>query len=74
MGSSANTLILAFMGTFFITLIMFQLHALNYTMLINRIDIAIEVLRAVSASAGMILCAPATALLGSYAYRKRQKN
>jgi len=70
-GSSANTLILAFTGTFFITLIMFQLHELNYTMLINRVDIAIEVLRAISASAGMILCAPATALLGSYMYRTK---
>lgn len=72
-GSSANTLILAFTGTFFITLIMFQLHELNYTMLINRVDIAIEVLRAVSASVGMILCAPATAALGSYAYSKWPK-
>jgi len=70
-GSSANTLILAFTGTFFITLIMFQLHELNYTMLINRIDIAIEVLRAISASAGMILCAPVTAILGSYVYRSK---
>ena len=69
-GSSANTLILAFTGTFFITLIMFQLHELNYNMLINRVDIAIEVLRAISASAGMILCAPATALVGSYMYKK----
>jgi uncharacterized membrane protein len=68
-GSSANTLILAFTGTFFVTLIMFQAIDMNYTMLINRIDIAVEVLRAVSASAGMILCAPATALLGSYVYR-----
>jgi len=73
-GSSANTLILAFTGTFFVTLIMFQLHELNYTMLINRIDIAIEVLRAISASAGMILCAPATALLGSWAYSRNSKN
>jgi len=70
-GSSANTLILAFTGTFFVTLIMFQLHELNYTMLINRVDIAIEVLRAISASAGMILAAPATALLGSYVYAKK---
>ncbi|MCL2169084.1 MAG: YibE/F family protein [Defluviitaleaceae bacterium] len=68
-GSSANTLILAFTGTFFVTLIMFQVLELNYTMLINRIDIAIEVLRAIAASAGMILSAPATALLGSYMYK-----
>ena len=71
-GTSANTLILAFTGTFFVTLIMFGLFELNYTMLINRIDIAIEVLRAISASIGMILCAPATAILCSYAYRSKQ--
>ena len=70
-GTSANTLILAFTGTFFVTLIMFGLFELNYTMLINRVDIAIEVLRAISASIGMILCAPATALLCSYVYRKK---
>ena len=72
-GSSANTLILAFTGTFFVTLIMFQAIDMNYTMLINRIDIAVEVLRAISASAGMLLCAPATALLGSYAYTAKAK-
>ena len=72
-GSSANTLILAFTGTFFVTLIMFQAIDLNYTMLINRIDIAIEVLRAIAASAGMVLCAPATALLGSYVYQVRTR-
>ena len=71
-GTSANTLILAFTGTFFVTLIMFGLFELNYTMLINRIDIAIEVLRAISASIGMVLCAPATAILCSYAYRSKQ--
>jgi len=70
-GSSANTLILAFTGTFFVTLIMFRAIDFNYTMLINRIDIAVEVLRAVSASAGMILAAPATALLGSYVYSSK---
>ncbi|MCL2427586.1 MAG: YibE/F family protein [Oscillospiraceae bacterium] len=71
-GTSANTLILAFTGTFFVTLIMFGLFELNYIMLINRIDIAIEVLRAISASVGMILCAPATAILCSYAYRSKK--
>jgi len=70
-GSSANTLILAFTGTFFVTLIMFRVIDFNYTMLINRIDITVEVLRAISASAGMILCAPATALLGSYVYQAK---
>ena len=70
-GSSANTLILAFTGTFLVTLVMFQAIDFNYTMVINRIDIGIEVLRAVSASAGMVLCAPATALLGAYVYQTK---
>jgi len=73
-GSSANTLILAFTGTFFVSLILFYTHGLDYTMLINRIDIAIEVLRAISSSIGMVLCAPFTALIGSYAYRRVQSS
>ncbi|MCL2839318.1 MAG: YibE/F family protein [Defluviitaleaceae bacterium] len=69
-GSSASTLILAFTGTFFISLLLFRLTNVNYNMLINRADIAIEVLRAVSASAAMILCAPATAVIGAWVYTK----
>jgi len=64
-GSSSNTLILAFTGTFFITLILFSVNNVQYNVLINRVDIGIEVLRAVSATAAMVLCAPATALIGS---------
>ncbi|MCL2216040.1 MAG: YibE/F family protein [Defluviitaleaceae bacterium] len=70
-GSSTSTLILAFTGTFFISLLLFRLNNLQYNMLINRVDIAIEVLRAVSASAAMILCAPATAMIGAWAYTKK---
>ena len=70
-GSSSNTLILAFTGTFFITLILFQLHNFHYIRMINRVDIAIEVLRAISASAAMIVCAPATALIASKVYTSR---
>jgi len=73
-GSTANTLILAFAGAFFITLILFHLHDFEFHMLIHRADIAIEVLRAVTTSAAMVLAAPVTALIGSYAYSsKKQK-
>ena len=64
-GSSSNTLILAFTGAFFISLILFRVHNVQYSVMINRVDIGIEVLRAISASAAMVLCAPATALIGS---------
>jgi len=67
-GSSSNTLILAFMGAFFISLILFRVNHVHYNLLINHVDIGIEVLRAVSASVAMVLCAPATALIGSQAF------
>ena len=72
-GSSTSTLILAFTGTFFISLILFRLNNFSYDMLINRADISIEVLRAVSASAAMMLCAPATAIIGAWAYSNNDK-
>ena len=70
-GSSSNTLILAFTGTFFITLIMFRINNFPYHMVIHQSDIAIEVLRAISASAAMVLCAPATAVIASYVYASK---
>ncbi|MCL2547227.1 MAG: YibE/F family protein [Oscillospiraceae bacterium] len=74
-GSSANTLILAFTGTFFVTLILFRLNNFDYHMIINRTDIAIEVLRALTASAAMVLAAPVTVLIGAHVYcaRRREK-
>ncbi|MCL1991837.1 MAG: YibE/F family protein [Spirochaetes bacterium] len=71
-GSSANTLILAFTGAFFISLIVFRLNNFEYHMLIHRPDIAIEVLRIVAASSAMVLCAPATALIGSFAHAAKE--
>jgi len=76
-GSSSNTLILAFTGTFLISLILFRVNNFSYNMLINRVDIAVEVLRAISASVAMVLCAPATAIIGAYAHSswgKRSEN
>jgi len=67
-GSSSSTLILAFTGSFFIMLILFNVHNTQYAVLINRTDIAIEVLRAISASSAMVLCAPATAFIGSHMF------
>jgi uncharacterized membrane protein len=70
-GSSANTLILAFTGAFLITLIVYQLNNFDFHMIIHRTDIAIEVLRVVAASSAMILAGPATALIGAFIYSNR---
>lgn len=71
-GSSSNTLILAFTGSFLVSLILFRTNNFAYDMLINQTSIGIEVLRAISASAAMVLAAPATALIGSYVYGSRK--
>ena len=70
-GSSSNTLILAFAGTFFISLIIFRTNSLSVDMIINSADIGIEVLRSLSASSAMVLTAPATAAIGAYIYSKK---
>lgn len=67
-GSMSNTLILAFAGTFFISLVMFRINKFDYGMLINSTDIAIEILRAISASSSLVLVAPVTAFIASKMY------
>ena len=70
-GATSNTLILAFAGTFFISLIIFRINKFNYHMLISSTDIGIEVLRAIAASTALILVAPVTAFIGSKVYGKK---
>ena len=70
-GSSSNTLILAFTGTFLINLLLFATTNTNYHVLINRADIVIEILRAISASSAMVLCAPITAFISASTFAKK---
>lgn len=70
-GSSSNTLILAFTGTFLISLILFATTNTQYQVMISRVDISLEILRAVSASAAMIVCAPITVLIGAAAFSQK---
>lgn len=69
-GSSANTLILAFTGSFLISLILFAITNTNYQVLVNRVDIGIEILRAFAASSAMIVCAPVTVLISASKFAK----
>ncbi|MCL2045229.1 MAG: YibE/F family protein [Oscillospiraceae bacterium] len=67
--SMANTMILAFTGTFFITLVTYRITGSNYSAIINSSDIAIEIIRAVSATAALILAVPITSLVAVRIYR-----
>jgi uncharacterized membrane protein len=68
-GATANTLILAFTGSFFTTLIFLRIYEGQFNHLISLNEIAIEILQAVAASAALIFCAPATAYIAARLYR-----
>jgi len=67
-GSSVNTLILAFTGAFFVPLVVIRLQNFEFHAIIHNPDIALEVLRIITASSATVLAAPATALIASYLY------
>ena len=68
--SMANTMVLAFAGTFFIALVTYRIGGVNYDAIINSSDIAIEITRAVSATAALVMVAPITAVVASHVYSK----
>jgi len=67
-GATANTLILAFTGSFFTTLVMLRIYEVQFNHLINLDEIAIELLQALASSSALILCAPLTALIAARFY------
>jgi len=67
-GASANTLILAFTGTFFIALIIHWINHHHFNYVFSSAAIGIEVLRAISASSAMVLVGPATVFIAAHVY------
>ncbi|MDR1160368.1 MAG: YibE/F family protein [Syntrophomonadaceae bacterium] len=67
-GATANTLIMAFVGAFFVTLIMFRIYHFQFFQLINLNEISIELLQAVASASALILCAPVTAFIAARMY------
>lgn len=61
MGTMANTLILAFVGSSLNMLILFQLYAFSYLNIINSDLIAIELLQGIGGSIGIVLAVPIVA-------------
>lgn len=65
-GTMSNTLILAFAGSSIAVLIIIISYRLPYTRLINLDILAVEVIQGISASIGLVLAVPITALLASF--------
>ena len=65
MGTMANTLILAFAGTSITVMVIIVLYELPYLRLINLNLLAIEIIQGLSASIGLVLTVPVTAILAA---------
>ena len=65
-GTMANTLILAYVGSSIVTLMVFLGHNINFSYVISLEDISVEILRALAGSMGMILSVPLTVFARAY--------
>ena len=66
MGTMANTLVLAFAGNSLNMLVLIYSYGVSFTQLINTDFIALEIIKAISGSIGIIVSVPIVALLASY--------
>lgn len=71
MGTMANTLILAFAGASFNTLLLFQVYGYPFIQIINSDAMAIELIQSVAGSVGILLTVPLVSLLASLLLPRR---
>ncbi len=72
MGTMANTLILAFTGSSLNLLLMIYSYGIPYTQLINTDSIAIEIIRGIAGSIGIVLTVPIVALISANMEKRKQ--
>lgn len=72
MGTMANTLVLAFAGTGLNMMIFIYAYDVSYTQLINTDFVAMELIRALAGSLGMILTVPLVAAVAAAVFARRK--
>lgn len=73
MGTMTNTLILAFTGSSLNLLLMIYSYGIPYSQLINTDTIAIEIIKSIAGSIGIVLTVPFVAYISSYIEKKFAK-
>lgn len=73
MGTMSNTLILAFAGNSFNMLLMIYSYGIGFQQLMNTDFIAVEVIRSIAGSIGIICTVPIVAFMAGVAFGKKQK-
>ena len=72
MGTMADTLILAYVGGSFSTMLLYMAYAVNYNQLINLDGLILEIAQALSGSIGIILTLPFVAFIGAQVFAKNK--
>ncbi|OCN05203.1 hypothetical protein A4S06_02130 [Erysipelotrichaceae bacterium MTC7] len=72
-GTMSNTLILAYAGSSFATMILFMAYSVNANQILNMDYIALEISQALAGSIGIVLTVPFTSLLGAYILTTKAK-
>lgn len=70
MGTMANTLILAYVGTSIFLILVFFMNGIPYFDILNMDAVATEIVRAVGGTIGLILCIPLTAYVAALLEKK----
>lgn len=73
MGTMSNTLILAFAGNSFNMLLMIYSYGVSFQQLMNTDFVAIEVVRSIAGSMGIICTVPITAFIAAEFYGRKKK-
>ena len=73
LGSMANTLILAYVGTTLHLIILFVVYNVYIREIINLDSIATEIVRAMAGSIGLIATIPVTVFISTWIYGKKEK-
>lgn len=73
MGTMANTLVLAFAGTGLNMMIFIYAYDVSYTQLINTDFVAMELIRALAGSLGMILTVPLVAAVAAAIFARKRR-
>lgn len=74
MGTMANTLVLAYIGGSFGSIILLVTYSTSITHLLNREIILVELMQAIIGSIGLLLTAPLTVIIGATVYLKRHRS
>ena len=73
MGTMANTLVLAYIGSSLSTVLLFVSYQASLLQLLNRELIIVELLQALSGSIGILFTIPISAFIASVLYRKQKE-